>query len=41
MKDYDVERVSEITNVPVDLINRAAEAIGRSDRLVSTCLQGV
>ncbi|GAA5964111.1 hypothetical protein JCM8115_005345 [Rhodotorula mucilaginosa] len=41
VKDYDVQRVSEITNVPVDLIIRAAEAIGRSDRLVSTCLQGV
>ena len=41
VKDYDVQRGSEITNVPVDLVIRAAEAIGRSDRLVSTCLQGV
>ncbi|BGP16913.1 hypothetical protein JCM10213_007358 [Rhodosporidiobolus nylandii] len=41
LKDYDVERVAEITAVDVDLIKRAAEALGRSKRLVSTCLQGV
>ncbi|GAA5977989.1 hypothetical protein JCM11641_004350 [Rhodosporidiobolus odoratus] len=41
VKDYDVERVSELTDVPVDLIQRAAESLGKSKRLVSTCLQGV
>ncbi|GAA6032618.1 hypothetical protein JCM8097_004841 [Rhodosporidiobolus ruineniae] len=41
VKDYGIERVSEITGVPVDLIQRAGDAIGRSKRLVSTCLQGV
>jgi anaerobic selenocysteine-containing dehydrogenase len=41
VKDYPVDVVSEVTAVPADLIKRAAEAIGRSRRLVSTCLQGV
>ncbi|GAA5854096.1 hypothetical protein JCM8547_008224 [Rhodosporidiobolus lusitaniae] len=39
--DYNVERVSEITGIPADLIQRAGEALGKSKRLVSTCLQGV
>ncbi|BGP32817.1 hypothetical protein JCM10296v2_004601 [Rhodotorula toruloides] len=41
VKDYDLDRVAEITAIPADSIKRAAEAIGRSKRLVSTCLQGV
>lgn len=41
VKDYDVERVAEITCLPVEQIKQAAEVLGRSDRLVSTCLQGV
>lgn len=41
VKDYPLERVSEITGVDAELIKRAAEVIGRSKRHVSTCLQGV
>ncbi|GAA5947777.1 hypothetical protein JCM3775_003872 [Rhodotorula graminis] len=41
VKDYPVERVSEITGVDAELIQQAAEKIGRSKRHVSTCLQGV
>ena len=41
VKDYPVERVAEITGVDAELIQRAAEKIGRSKRHVSTCLQGV
>ena len=38
---YPPERAAEICGVPADDIRRAAEIIGRTPRLVSTCLQGV
>jgi ferredoxin-nitrate reductase len=38
---YPPGRAAEICGVPSDDIRRAAEIIGRTPRLVSTCLQGV
>jgi anaerobic selenocysteine-containing dehydrogenase len=39
--DYDPEYVGEICGVPAEDIRRAARVIAESQRLVSTCLQGV
>jgi len=39
--EYPPERVEEITRVPAADLRRAAEMIGASSMLVSTCLQGV
>jgi anaerobic selenocysteine-containing dehydrogenase len=39
--DYPPERVEDISRVPAAELRRAAEMIGASDMLVSTCLQGV
>jgi ferredoxin-nitrate reductase len=41
VSEYPPERVAEICDVEADNIRRAAEIIGRAERLVSTCLQGV
>jgi ferredoxin-nitrate reductase len=38
---YPPSRVEEICGVPQDLLRRAAEWIGKSERTVTTCLQGV
>lgn len=38
---YGPERVEEITRVPAAELRRAAETIGASSMLLSTCLQGV
>jgi len=39
--DYPPERVEEITGVPAADLRRAADIIGQSRMLLSTCLQGV
>ena len=39
--DYGPERVAEICGLPAADIRAAADLIGSSERLVSTCLQGV
>jgi anaerobic selenocysteine-containing dehydrogenase len=41
VSQYPPERAAEICGVPADDIRRAAEIVGRTPRLVSTCLQGV
>jgi anaerobic selenocysteine-containing dehydrogenase len=41
VSEYTPERVEEITNVPTSLLRKAAEIIGTSSSLLSTCLQGV
>src|SRR4051812_12654074 len=41
LKGYPPERAAEISGVPVEQIEAAAEAVGEAKRLVSTCLQGV
>lgn len=41
VSEYPPERAAEICGVPADEIRRAAEILGRTPRLVSTCLQGV
>ena len=38
---YTPERVAEISNVPAGQLRQAAEMIGKSSMLLSTCLQGV
>ncbi len=38
---YTPERVAEIAQIPADHLRQAAEMIGRSRMLLSTCLQGV
>lgn len=38
---YTPERVSEIAHVPADQLRQAADIIGRSRMLLTTCLQGV
>jgi ferredoxin-nitrate reductase len=39
--EYPPRRVAEITGVPVERLEAAAEIIGRAPTLVTTCLQGV
>jgi anaerobic selenocysteine-containing dehydrogenase len=39
--EYPPERVAEICGVPAEDIREAARILGRAERLVSTCLQGV
>lgn len=41
VREYPPEKVEEITAVPASQILRAAEIIGTSPSLLSTCLQGV
>jgi ferredoxin-nitrate reductase len=41
VQGYPPERVAEVCGVPADHIREAARIIGESERLVSTCLQGV
>lgn len=41
VETYNPDYVEEITAVPADLIRKAAEIIGNSPTLLSTCLQGV
>jgi ferredoxin-nitrate reductase len=41
VSEYPPDRVAEICGVEADEIRHAAEIIGRAQRLVSTCLQGV
>ena len=41
VSEYTPERVAEISNVPADQLRQAAEIIGSSKMLLSTCLQGV
>jgi anaerobic selenocysteine-containing dehydrogenase len=41
VKAYTSERVEEISRIPAADLRRAAEMIGTSNKLVSTCLQGV
>src|SRR5438105_4160873 len=41
VSQYPAERAAEICGVSADAIREAAHLIGTSDRLVSTCLQGV
>ncbi len=38
---YTPERVAEIAHVPADQLRRAADMIGRSRMLLTTCLQGI
>ncbi|MBO3750740.1 nitrate reductase [Streptosporangiaceae bacterium NEAU-GS5] len=40
VKKYPPERVAEICRVPAEQIRRAAEILGRAERLLSTVLQG-
>ncbi|HEY9473977.1 MAG TPA: nitrate reductase, partial [Mycobacteriales bacterium] len=40
VREYPPERVAAICDVPADQIRRAAEILGRAQRLVSTVLQG-
>lgn len=39
--EYPPERAAQICGVPADDIREAAAIVGRAERLVSTCLQGV
>jgi len=41
IKDYTPETVQSITGVPVDKLELAAQIIGKTTSLLSTCLQGV
>ncbi|MDX6481068.1 MAG: hypothetical protein QOG85_1578 [Gaiellaceae bacterium] len=41
LAEHPVERAAEVCGVPADDIRAAAQLIGQSKRLVSTCLQGV
>jgi anaerobic selenocysteine-containing dehydrogenase len=41
VEEYTPEHVSKITEVAVEDILRAGELLGKSKRLLSTCLQGV
>ncbi|WP_100011877.1 molybdopterin oxidoreductase family protein [Lentibacillus sediminis] len=41
LKGWDIERTSDVTDIPVDELTRAAEQLGQTGSLVSTTLQGV
>jgi anaerobic selenocysteine-containing dehydrogenase len=41
VESYDADTVAEICGVPAEDIRAAARILGRAERLVSTCLQGV
>jgi ferredoxin-nitrate reductase len=41
VKKYNPQLVEEVTGIPVHLLEQAAEIIGTTKSLLSTCLQGV
>lgn len=40
LREWDIQRTSQITDIPIEELIRAAEQLGKTDSLVSTTLQG-